>query len=119
MVVSSGMELSADMVKGTEYCFSYPTADTNSRYLPWRGLSKEYRPSASETDTFTTLESLAFKRVMVAADKAGWLVALTFPLSFAAVLFCDLLTSDTVNSMIINRLGIVLMAFTWLLKYFV
>jgi hypothetical protein len=56
---------------------------------------------------------------MVAADKAGWLVAPTFPLSFAAGLFCALLTNDTVNSMIINRLGIVLMAFSWLLKYFV
>jgi hypothetical protein len=56
---------------------------------------------------------------MVAADKAGWLVAPTFPLSFAAGLFCALLINDTDNSMIISRLGIILMAFTWLLRYFV
>src|SRR5688572_29284110 len=112
MVVNSLIELSGDddILKGEEYCFSYPTADTTTRYLPCDGLSNEYRPSWSDTDTFTTLESFAFKSVIVAADKAGWLVAPTFPLSFTAVLFCALPMKDTVNSMIINRLGSVLMA---------
>jgi hypothetical protein len=55
---------------------------------------------------------------MVAADKAVWLVALTFPLSFTAVLFCALPMNDTVNSMIINRLGSFLIVLLLVVEYF-
>jgi hypothetical protein len=63
-------------------------------------------------------ESFAFKRVMVAADNAGWLVALTFPLSLNAGLVCALSIKDTNNSMIINRLGSFLMVLLLIVEYF-
>jgi len=55
---------------------------------------------------------------MVAADKAGWLVALTFPLSLNACLVCALPIKDTDNSMIINRLGSFLMVLLLVVEYF-
>jgi hypothetical protein len=55
---------------------------------------------------------------MVAADKAGWLVALIFPLSLTAVLFCALPMNDTTKSMIINRLGSFLMVLLLVVEYF-
>jgi hypothetical protein len=55
---------------------------------------------------------------MVAADNAGWLVALTFPLSLNAGLVCALPIKDTNNSMIINRLGSFLMVLLLVVEYF-
>ncbi len=55
---------------------------------------------------------------MVAADNTGWLVALTFPLSFTAVLFCALPMKDTANSVIINRMGSFLTILLLVVEYF-
>jgi hypothetical protein len=55
---------------------------------------------------------------MVAADSAGWLVALTFPLSLNVCFVCALPIKDTDNSMIINRLGSFLMVLLLVVEYF-